>query len=483
MPTTRGSFWRVLALTSALAAVAPACATNPVTGRTELALISEGQEVQMGQQAAQEVAQSIGLVQDQALQDYVQRIGESLARDSERPGLPWTFRVVDDPTPNAFALPGGYIFVTRGLLNVMGSEAQLASVLGHEIGHVTARHSVQMISRQQAAQLGLGIGMILMPELAQYGELAGQGLQLLFLKYGRDAEHQADELGFKYALADNYDVREMPEVFTSLARVGEAAGASPLPAWMSTHPYPEERIQRTMQRIEALDRSLAEATTDEAEYLERTSGLVYGDDPREGYFRGNVFIHPELRFQMTFPQGWQAQNTKQAVVAASPRNDAAIQLTLARGNSPQQAAQAFLQQQGIQPGQAQQLTVNTIPAVAATFQAATQQGTIQGLAVFFQHGSTVYQVMGFSPAQVYGQYDNLFRQVLGSFAPVNDASLLNVQPNRIQVVRTDRAMTIAEFNQRYPSTVSVDQLAIINQVTANQTIPAGTLVKRVTAAR
>jgi predicted Zn-dependent protease len=470
---------RLTALAAAFTATAAACARNPVTGQLEPALISESQEVEMGRQAAVDVQQSIGLVEDDALQRYVQEIGASLAAGSQRPDLPWTFRVVDDPTPNAFALPGGFIFVTRGMLNLMENEAQLASVLGHEIGHVTARHSVQMISRQQLAQLGLGIGMILVPELQQFGDLAATGLQLLFLRYSRDAEHQSDELGYTYARAQGYDVREMPQVFASLARVSQLEERSPLPEWLSTHPYPEERIERINARLQQSDESYASLRDDRQEYMGRIEGLVYGEDPREGYFQGSTFIHPELRFRMTFPSGWQVRNTKSAVIATSPQQDAAIQLTLAQQSSPDAAAQAFLAQQGIQPGQASRETVNSIPAVAATFQANTQQGVVQGLVVFLGHGGNVYQVMGFSPAQIYAQHDRVFRQSLGSFGPVTDPALLSVEPARIEVVRADRAMTLAEFNQRYPSTIPLEELAIINQVTTNSTIPAGTLVKRV----
>ena len=191
------------------------CATNPVTGRRQLALISEGQEVQLGRESAVQVSRELGLVPDSALQRYVQGIGGTLAAASERPALPWAFRVVDDPTPNAFALPGGFIFVTRGMLTLMNSEAELASVLGHEIGHVTARHQVTQISRAQLAQLGLGLGSVLMPELQGLGGLAGSGLQLLFLRYSRDAERQADALGFRYAVGQLYEAREMADVFQS----------------------------------------------------------------------------------------------------------------------------------------------------------------------------------------------------------------------------------------------------------------------------
>lgn len=207
-----------------------ACATNPVTGDRELALVSEGQEVQIGREVAAGAEQQLGLVEDDALQAYVQRLGMQLAQASERPDLPWAFSVADDPTPNAFAAPGGFIFITRGMLALLRNEAELVSILGHEIGHVTARHSVAMMSRAQLAQLGLGIGSIISPTVAQFGDLAAGGLQLLFLRCGRDAERQADDLGYRYALEQGYDVREMTNVFAALQQSAQLAGQSPVPS-------------------------------------------------------------------------------------------------------------------------------------------------------------------------------------------------------------------------------------------------------------
>ena len=462
-----------------------ACATNPVTGRREIALVSEGQEIQMGQQGAQQVAQEIGLINDQALQQYVQNIGAALAAKSERPNLPWTFRAVDDPTPNAFALPGGYIFITRGLLDLMNNEAELASVLGHEIGHVTARHSVQQMSQQQLAQLALGVGAIISPTVAQFGGIAAQGLGLLFLKYGRDDERQADDLGFKYALNQGYDVREMDDIFRSLQRIGEASKQSPLPTWLATHPGEAERIQSIEAKVAQLPAGqLNNAKTGTQEFMQRLNGTVYGANPRQGFFQGGTFYHPDLRFQITLPSGWQGQNLTQAVVGVSQQQDAIIQLTLAQGTSPDAAARTFLSQQGIQPGQATRETVNGVPAVASTFQAQTEQGVIQGLAAFFTYNGQTYQVLGYSPAQRYSSYAETFRRSLGSFAPVTDSRILNVQPNKLQIVQLPQAMTLAEFAQRYPSTVSIEELALINQVeSASQTMPAGTFAKQVTGGR
>ena len=475
--TARSSFrWIVI---SALVA---ACATNPVTGKRELSLVSEQQEIQIGQQGAQQVAQEIGLINDQALQNYLQGIGAGLAAKSERPNLPWTFRAVDDPSPNAFALPGGYIFVTRGLLDLMNNEAELASVVGHEIGHVTARHSVQQMSQQQLAGLALGVGAILSPTVAQLGGIAQQGLGLLFLKYGRDDERQADDLGFRYALTQGYDVRYMDDVFRSLQRLGEASKQSPLPTWLATHPGEAERIQTIDAKLAQLQPAqLANARVNAQEYMQRINGLVYGQNPRNGFFQGNTFYHPDLRFQITLPSGWQGQNLTQAVVAVSQQQDAIIQLTLAQGSSPEAAARAFLSQQGIQPGQASQQSVNGVPAVASTFQAQTQQGVIQGLAAFFTYNGATYQVIGYSPAQRYGAYDAVFRQSLGSFAPVTDQRVLNVQPNKVTVVTLPQQMSLAEFAQRYPSTIPLAELAIVNQVEdPNKPLAAGTVVKQVT---
>jgi len=461
-----------------LGVAAAGCATNPVTGKTELALVSEAQEIQMGQEAAQQVERSLGLVQDPTLQDYVRRIGQRLAAASERPQIPWRFGVIDDPVPNAFALPGGPVYITRGLMDLMDSEAELAGVLGHEIGHITARHSVSQISKAQLAQLGLGVASILRPELQNFGGLLSTGMQLLFLKYGRDAERQADELGFKYSLNQNYDVSEFDDVFLALQRIGEVEGRSGIPSWMSTHPDPGERIQTAQQRYAALPAPPAPRATGRSEYLARIDGLVFGENPRQGFFRNSEFLHPDLRFRMQFPSGWKTQNMTQAVVAVSPNQDAAFQLTLAQG-SPQQAAQQFFNQQGIQTGQTSSQPINGNQAFTGYFQAQTEQGVIAGIATFLSYGGNTYQLLGYSSSARFGAYDGVFRNTIGSFSQLTDPAALNVRPNRIDIVRLPSAMTLSQFNGRYPSVVPIEQLVIINQVAnANSTLP-GSEAKRV----
>jgi predicted Zn-dependent protease len=468
-----------------LLGVAVNCARNPVTGKNELALVSEGQEIQMGQEAAQQVAQSIGYVDDQALQDYVAGIGKRMAAQSERPNLPWEFHVVNDAAVNAFALPGGFIYVTRGLLGAMTNEAELASVIGHEIGHVTARHSVQQISKAQLAQLGLGLGSILSSDIAQFAGLASQGLGILFLKYGRDAENQADELGFRYALNQKYDVREMDDVFETLNRESQlAGGGGRLPEWLSTHPNPENRVNRTQARLDTLHVDLSGSVRNEQAYMQRIQGLTYGDDPRQGFFEGNTFYHPDMRFQLEFPDGWQTQNTPSAVVAVSPQQDAIVQLGLAGQTPPRQAAQQFLSQQGVQAGDASTSSVNGNPAATSYFQAQTQQGAVQGIVSFISYGGQTFGLLAYTGQGKLQQYDGTFRQSIGSFSTLRNQAALSVKPNRIEVVKVPREMTLAQFDQQYPSTIPIEELAVINQLEGpDSSIPAGRQIKRVTGGR
>jgi predicted Zn-dependent protease len=471
---------RALVLAGGLGIGVLGCARNPVTGKSELSLVSESQEIQMGQQAAQEVAQSIGLYNDSKVQAYVADLGKRMAANSERPKLPWEFHVVDDASVNAFALPGGFIYVTRGLMTSINDEAELATVIGHEIGHVTNRHSVQQISKAQLAQLGLGIGSILSSDIARFGQLASAGLSILFLKYSRDAENQADQAGFRYALNQNYDVREMTKVFETLNRVGEAGGAGKLPEWLATHPNPENRIQHIEKILDTLHVDLSKGKVNREEYLRYVQGMTYGDDPRQGYFEGTRFYHPQMRFEMTFPDGWKVQNTPQAVASISPNEDAIMQLALAGQASPREAAQQFLSQQGVQAGQGSTASINGLPAASSYFQAQTQQGVIEGIVSFVSYGGKTFGLMGYTQSGKLSSYDRAFQNTIRSFAELRDRSKLDVNPARVELVKLNRSMTLDQFNAQYPSSIPLEQLAIINEVEdPGTTLQAGRTIKRV----
>ena len=468
----------------ACAAVVWACAVNPVTGKSELSLVSESQEIEMGRQSAQSVQQSIGYYDDAAIQSYVAGVGQKMAVASERPQLPWEFHVVNDAAINAFALPGGFIYVTRGLMTSITNEAELATVVGHEIGHVTNRHSVQQISRAQLAQLGLGVGSMLNSTVAQLSGVFGQGLSVLFLKYGRDAENEADLAGFRYALNQDYDVRQMINMFATVQAESQLSGAGRVPEWLSTHPDPGNRIQTTQARLDTLHKDLSKAIVRRDEYLQRINGMVYGEDPRQGFFRGALFLHPDLRFQLQFPDGWKTQNTADAVVAASPNQDAMIQLQLAGKTAPLDAARQFLSQQGVTAGQGTTQSINGLSAASSYFSAQTQQGQVEGLVTFVSYGGTTYGIIGYTAAGGLRSYDQAFRSTAGSFRQLTDPTALNVRPARIQLVKVDQPMTLAQFNQRYPSTARIEEVALINGVEGpDAALRPGQQYKRVVAGK
>ena len=474
-PRIRPAAW-VSAMVCAV--VIAACATNPVTGKRELALMTEADEIALGKSAAQEVEQTIGLVEDPGLQAYVRRVGLAMAAASQRPNLPWSFGVVDDPTPNAFALPGGPIYLTRGMMTLIRSEAELAGVLGHEIGHVTARHSVSAISQQQLAQIGLVAGGVLIPEIRPYVGLMGTGLGLLFLQHGRDAERQADDLGFVYAQGRGYAMSEMADVFRALERL-QTPERSALPTFLSSHPSPGERVTTLEARAAALPPAERGKVVREEDYLRQIDGLVYGEDPRQGFFRDRDFLHPDLRFRFQLPSGWQGENMRNAVLAASPRGDAALQLTIADG-SPDAAAQKFASRSGITILDSGRQNLNGMQTTQARFQAATNSGQLAGQANWISYGGRTYQLITYTTSDAFPTYDRAFRNVAESFDVLRDNSVLNIRANRVSVVNISERQTLADFNRRQPSSVDIQELAVINDVDGpSAVLTPGTLVKRV----
>jgi len=456
------------------------CATNPVTGKSELALVSESQEISMGRDYAVQVKQEMGVYPDFAVQTYVSRIGLAIARTTERPSLPWAFTVMDDPQVNAFALPGGPIFVTRGLLTHMTSEAELATVIGHEIGHVTARHSVQQMTRQQLTQLSMVAGAIASSKIADNLGLISQVLGVLSLKYSRDDESQADGLGFRYALDNGYDVRKMVDMFQVLQGISAKAGQR-IPEWQSTHPDPGNRIEVTERRIARVTVPLDDKIVNRDGFLRIIDGMIYGDNPRNGFFKGARFYQPDLAFSLDFPAGWRTLNQAQSVIGGSPQQDAQVQLTLAGQEAPAELLKKFMAQQGLQPGPSGPTTINGNPAAAGSFTAQQEDGSqLAGRVAYLSYGGITYQLMGIGTAAGWSTNDRLVQQFIGSFRRVTDPAVLNVKPNRISVARVGRATTLAAFNQQNPSVISIEELALINGLAnGNSALVAGTSVKRV----
>ena len=454
-----------------------ACSVNPATGQRQLTLISEAQEIEIGRQNDAQVAAQMGLYDDPELQAYLQDLGSRLAAESERPELPWTFRLVDDPVVNAFALPGGYIYVTRGILAHFNSEAELVSVLGHEIGHVTGRHGVERMSKAQLAQIGLGVAVVASEDFRPLAGLAQQGLSLLFLKFSRDDERQADDLGLRYLVAGDYAADEMPKVFNTLDRMSDAQGGR-VPGWLATHPPPANRALRLSQVIDAMPPEQRQGQVNRDAYLGRLEGVSFGVDPREGYTVGNTFYHPDLAFALDFPPGWKVVNQKQAVAAVSPEEDAVVVLTLADKNSPDEVFQSFFQQEGVQQGDRWHNSFYYFRA-APGGQTSTPSTEYVGLVGAVQHGGQLFRLLTYTLDDRWSGRGGPMQDAVASFRTVTDRRYLDVQSKKVDIVTLKKAMTLEQFHRQFPSTIELEPLAILNGVTVGEILPRGHRVKRV----
>ncbi|MGQ0540104.1 MAG: M48 family metalloprotease, partial [Gemmatimonadaceae bacterium] len=344
---------------------------------------------------------------------------------------------------------------------------------------VTAKHSVSQLSKAQLANIGLGVGMIFSERVRALGNVLETGLTLAFLKFGRDDELQADDLGFRYSLGQRYDVREGLDVYQMLQRLG-GDGRGRLPEWQSTHPDPGNRLVLAQQRIAgAPAASLANLTVNRDSYLRLLNGVVYGANPRLGFFRETLFLHPDLRFEWRLPNGWRTANLPDAVVGQAPAKDAVMQLQISQTASVADALRAFLAQQGIQQVSAGLTTINSNQAALGEFDAQTQSGVVRGMVAFIRYGATTYALLGYSPIQAYAAYQGVFRSSIGSFRELTDAIALAVQPARIELVTLQRAMTIDTFIQTYPSSIAAQEVMLINGMQSGAQLAQGALVKRV----
>ncbi|OAV43853.1 M48 family metalloprotease [Lewinella sp. 4G2] len=464
------------------------CATNPVTGKKQFSLISEQKEIQMGQSYDPQVVAEMGIYEDADLQNFLTSEGNKMAAQSERPNLPWTFRLVDNPVVNAFAVPGGFVYFTRGIMAHFNNEAQFAGVLGHEIGHVTARHTVQQQSKQTLAQIGLIGGMVLSPEIAAQGQSLMQGMQLLFLKFGRDAESQSDRLGVKYSTAIGYDAAEMAGFFSTLDRLSGGA-ENRAPTFTSTHPDPLDREQTVRQLANEAQAAQPSRQFEVGRdsYLRRIDGLLYGEDPNAGYVEAGSFYHPQLRFQFKVPGQWQLLNAPTQVQIVAPDQKSVIRMTLGQGESAEAAAREFVQGNNIQVAQQSGNSINglrayTVIGVAQQQQQAGQQATpaIALEASFIEYGGNIYMIVGMAAETDFRRYQRDIEYTIGSFAELTDPSKLNRSPERIRIVTNNRSQTLQQalLSQGIPQD-RLNEFSILNGMELNETLPTGMLYKAI----
>lgn len=460
--------------------VISSCAVNPVTGKKQLVLMSEQQEIAMGVAADPQIVGFFGLSADPKLQQFINEKGQQMAAISHRPDLKYEFKIVDSPAINAFAVPGGYVYFTRGIMAHFNNEAEFAGVLGHEIGHITARHTVIQQRNAMLGQIGLIAGVVLVPRLAEFVEPLSTGMQLALMSFGRDAERQSDELGVEYSARIGYDPREMAGFFNTLERQSAKDGQQPIPEFLSTHPSPSQRFITVGKLAEEWKTklNLTNPKVGRDSYLRMIDGIILGENPRQGFVENSNFYHPDLKFLFSIPANWKLINTPQQVQMAPSNGEALIQFSIVAGTSLDDAANANLQNYKLQKVESQKETINGLPALLMIADQKQEKGTIRILNGLIQYGGSIYSFIGVTELSKFGTYQSTFQSTIRNFAELKEASKLNVKPERVRIKTLTQDMTLQAALRFYNMpTNRYEELAILNGMQLTESIPKGTLIK------
>ncbi|MCF2495470.1 MULTISPECIES: M48 family metalloprotease [Dyadobacter] len=464
------------------------CSKNPVTGKKEIIFMSKEKEIALGAESHPSIVATMGIYDDKNLQSFINEKGKAMANISHRPDLPYQFFIVDSPVVNAFAVPGGYVYFTRGIMAHFNNEAEFAGVLGHEIGHITARHSARQQTSQIFGQVGLMAGMVLSETVRGLADQTQQALGLLLLSYSREHESESDKIGVEYSSKIGYDAHQMADFFGTLKKISEKSGQT-IPTFQSTHPDPGGR-QSKVEKLatEYQKEHPAKYNVNRDAYLRKIEGIIYGTDPKQGFVENNMFYHPELKFQLPVPSGWQYENSPAQFQMAAKDGKSMMLFMLAPGKSLEEASAAVIKNYGLQVTENEKTTINGNPALVmiATQAAQTQSGqqaaptanSIQVATWLIQYGGNIYAIHGVSQAANFAGSMGQFKSVAGGFKSVTDGSILNRQPDRIRIktVQRDGSLkdALRDFNQQDKQ---MDDLAIINGMSLSDKVTKGTLIK------
>ncbi len=434
------------------------CAQNPVSGRQEFVAMSESDEVRMGRQSDTEVKQEYGTYDLPALQQYVNQVGQRLAAKSHRSRLEFHFTVVDSPDINAFALPGGYIYITRGIMAYLNSEAELAAVLGHEIGHVTARHSVQQYTATTATSIGIALGSLFVPEL---GRQAAQGVanllgNALLSGYGRDHELEADRLGAEYLARAGYDPQAMVRVIGILknqelfdADIAKQEGREPrrYHGVFASHPENDERLQQLVGEANQFTLRNAAAEEGQAIYLANMNKVIFGDSPEQGIVRDNMFLHEGLGIALTFPRDWKIQNRPDKLLALNPSNETALEMKLAA--QPDIPPAEFLHQAlKMDAGSSVDAArINGLPAAIAT---GIQSGKPIKIGAIYLQKRVFFLIGNAKSPEAFSRFQNDMNATIRSFHTMSTSDRKLAKPYVIQTTIARKGVTFDELARKSP---------------------------------
>lgn len=465
-----------------LATLLTACGSaivNPVTGQAERSVMTEQMELTEGAKAHQQVLQEYGAVKDARVQAYVNNLGQRLARLSHRQQLPWHFTVLDSPEINAFALPGGYVYVTRGIMAYLQNEADLAGVVGHEIGHVTARHGAQRATRQQDAGLGVlaasVLGVMLESQgVSGAGRLASDLSQTVasgyIASYSRDQELQADSLGAEYLARTAFDPRNMVNVINSLksqerfaADQARAAGRS-APAsggWLSSHPSNDQRLQQISQL--ATQHKGNYVDEGRSRYLQAIAGMAFGESAEQGLTRGQHFYHTDLGIAITAPAGWQIQNEPSQLALFNAARDAALMIQVAPPKAGATHDEVIRNLLKPSQGRTERFTINGLQATRYIGSRATNQGqqALEATLVTGPKGAVYVLIPVAKNAAALQQARTALAQALGSFRAMTGQDRAAARPWTLRIASYP-AGGFAQLARSSPLPQAEAQLRLLN---------------------
>ena len=466
-----------------LSFIAAGCATNPVTQKREIMLFSDQDEIKMGKEGNDAVLMQFGRYDDSPLQGYIDQTGQNIARVNHRKELPYHYMVVDAAVLNAFALPGGYIYINRGLLAYLNNEAQLASVLGHETGHVAARHGIKKYQKAIGAQLVLA-GVSLATE--SQGLALGTNLLLnaILQGYSRKDERQADELGAEYMYRAGYDPKEMPEFFKILNQM-EKRSPNLIEQLFASHPPTPDRVERTEAHARELTKEKATGlAVDHNRYISHLDGLVFGPGERDGVIEGSRYKNRHFRYQIQMPAGWKVQrgDAGGSVVAQDPSQQylsQVIPLELKEKLTPRDLAAAVEKDSGLQPYGALWITIAGERAYRVDYRAKSQSGGVRGLRIaYITRERTGFIVANIANLQEFARGERMFNAVIFSFRLLSSQQAALIPLHRLKVYMVKSGDTFQAISARfYQSTKYADDIKRFNGMDELDAPPVGTLIK------
>jgi predicted Zn-dependent protease len=467
------------------------CAVNPVSGKQDLVLLSENDEIALGRETNKEILQQYSVYDNPALQAYVQNVGNKVANNSHRNNLIYRFTVLDSKEVNAFALPGGYIYITRGLMAYLKSEAELAAVLGHEVGHVTARHSVQQYSANQLTNFGIALGSIFIPGMDQASTQLAQMFGAVLLRgYGREHELEADRLGAEYLARTGYNPQAMLDVISVLKNqevfereVAQSEGREPriYHGVFSTHPDNDTRLQEVVGTAKTLAETTSSAKfVGHEEYMSFMDKMIYGDSPKEGILRGSRFFHEELGFSMSFPKKWNVSNLPDRILLTAPAGGAIIQISAEDINKKLSPRNFMIQRMGLNNlDHESALNINGLEAYTGISVVNSSEGPRPTRFTVIYFNQRAYIVAGASkiPKDL-GKYDGDILETAKSFHALTENEKVLAKPLRLKVVQATNETLFTDLaKQSSIESHAESQLRLLNAKYPNGEPRNGELLK------